>query len=307
MLASLPSAVRFHGLFFEICCAAICCAAGCGGTIVDLGDPRPLPYRFGMPRLLSELDTGFANQNPTLTGDLLDLYFSSTRADTGSDVWTAHRASRTDPFDAPTLVAEVNSAMYETSPAIAVDGLAIYVGSDRDGGVGGTDIWSSTRADRSSAWSAPVDMTTLNSADADIPRPPGQHDLVMPLASERGSPGIFETYLSMRTAVDQPFGAPTLVSELTATNTIIVDAFLSDDGLTLLYTWAPGGKKPDIYIASRASTTDRFSLAAPIADINSPDDERDPWLSPDGTTFFFTSDRTGTLQIYEATAMRQMR
>jgi Tol biopolymer transport system component len=97
------------------------------------------------------------------------------------------------------------------------------------------------------------------------------------------------------------------VSELTATNTIIVDAFLSDDGLTLLYTWAPGGKKPDIYIASRASTTDRFSLAAPIADINSPDDERDPWLSPDGTTFFFTSDRTGTLQIYEATAMRQMR
>ena len=296
--------MRSHSLFLGIACAI---AAGCGGTVVDIGDPKPPPYRFDAPRLLAELDTTtYANQNPTLTGDLLDIYFTSNRGDTAADVWTAHRASRSDPFDPPTLVAEVSSPLYETSPAISVDGLSLYVGSDRDGTTGGLDIWVATRSDRNATWSALENLTALNSTMNDIPRPPGQHGLVMPMASERDVTGGYRTFLAVRPDVNQPFDGMVLVAGLVGGD-ILADAFLSDDGLTMFYAAASGGAKPDVYVAWRASTADRFSLPTPLTDLNTAADERDPWLSPDGTLFYFTSDRgNGVLQIYEATASRRL-
>ena len=295
--------MRSHSLFLGIACAI---AAGCGGTVVDIGDPKPPPYRFDAPRLLAELDTTtYANQNPTLTGDVLDIYFTSNRGDTAADVWTAHRASRSDPFDPPMLVAEASSPLYETSPAISVDGLSLYVGSDRDGTTGGLDIWVATRSDRNATWSALENLTALNSTMNDIPRPPGQHGLVMPMASERDVTGGYRTFLAVRPDVNQPFDGMVLVAGLVGGD-ILADAFLSDDGLTMFYAAASGGAKPDVYVAWRASTADRFSLPTPLTDLNTAADERDPWLSPDGTLFYFTSDRgNGVLQIYEATARRQ--
>jgi len=289
-------------LFLGIACAI---AAGCGGTVVDIGDPKPPPYRFDAPRLLAELDTTtYANQNPTLTGDVLDIYFTSNRGDTAADVWTAHRASRSDPFEPPMLVAEASSPLYETSPAISVDGLSLYVGSDRDGTTGGLDIWVATRSDRNATWSALENLTALNSTMNDIPRPPGQHGLVMPMASERDVTGGYRTFLAVRPDINQPFDAMVLVAGLVGGD-ILADAFLSDDGLTMFYAAAAGGAKPDMYVAWRASTADRFSLPTPLTDLNTAADERDPWLSPDGTLFYFTSDRgNGVLQIYEATARR---
>ena len=296
--------MRSHSLFLGIACAI---AAGCGGTVVDIGDPKPPPYRFDAPRLLAELDTTtYANQNPTLTGDVLDIYFTSNRGDTAADVWTAHRASRSDPFEPPMLVAEASSPLYETSPAISVDGLSLYVGSDRDGTTGGLDIWVATRSDRNAPWSALENLTALNSTMNDIPRPPGQHGLVMPMASERDVTGGYRTFLAVRPDVNQPFDAMVLVAGLVGGDTL-ADAFLSDDGLTMFYAAAAGGAKPDMYVAWRASTADRFSLPTPLTDLNTAADERDPWLSPDGTLFYFTSDRgNGVLQIYEATASRRL-
>jgi len=299
--------VRSHSLLLVGLISGGAIGAGCGGSVVDVGEPRPAPYRFGTPRLLAELDTTYANQNPTLTSDLLDLYFTSDRGSDGADVWTAHRASPGDPFDPPTLVAEVSTPMYETSPAISLDGLSLYFGSDRDGGAGAIDIWSATRPDRTAPWGGIENLAAINTATNDIPRPPGQHGLVMPMASERDTPNAYQSYLAARTAVDQPFGAPKIISELAAADASVADAFLSDDGLTLLYAAAHVGTKPDLFVAWRASTTDRFSLATPLTDLNTAADERDPWLSPDGATFYFTSDRSGSLQIYEAPAWRQTR
>jgi hypothetical protein len=301
--------VRSPSLFLALWCAIAAGSAGCDGAVVDLGDPRPPPYRFGTPRLLTELGTTtYSNQNPTLTADLLELYFTSNRGDTKGDVWAARRAAPGDPFDPPALVAEVSSPEYETSPAISLDGLTLYFGSDRDGSIGGLDIWSATRADRTAPWSTIENLATLSSGVNDIPRPPGQHGLVMPMASERDSTGGgYKTYLSTRPDVDQPFGAPAVIVGLAPAD-ILADAFLSDDGLTMFYAAALNGNKPDLFVAWRLSTADRFSLPTPLTDLNTAADERDPWLSPDGTTFYFTSDRgDGVLQIYEASAMRQPR
>jgi hypothetical protein len=301
--------VRSHSLFLALC-AAIGAGGACDGTVVDLGDPRPPPYRFDRPRLLAELDMAYGNENPTLTGDLLDLFFTSGRADTNGDVWTAHRAAPGDPFDPPARVDDVSSSSHEASPAISLDGLSIYFGSNRDTVEDNLDIWSAVRPDRAAPWSGFENLAALNSAVKDIPRPPGQHGLVMPMASERDlQGGGYLTYLSARANVDQPFGPPAVISGLTGTGATLADAFLSDDGLTLFYASSPNvGAAPDLFVAWRLTTADRFSLPTPLTDLNTADDERDPWLSPDGTTFFFSSDRAGSgLQIYEVAARRQTR
>ena len=95
-------------------------AVGCTGAVVDLGDARPAPYRFGTPRLLVELDAGFGNENPTLTADLRELYFNSNHGtETEADLYVARRASVADPFAAPMPVAALNTLAHEANPAIS--------------------------------------------------------------------------------------------------------------------------------------------------------------------------------------------
>lgn len=282
---------------------AACCAlcGACGSAVLDVGVPRPT-YKFGAPRLLSELDTSYANQNPTLTADLLELFFTSGRADNSADVWTARRASPADPFDAPSMVSEVSTSSFETSPAVSLDGLTLYYGSDRSGGVGEVDVWQVTRPDRATPWANLTNVAALNSTAKDIPRPLGQHELVMPMGSQRDSSVGYQTFLAARPAVTQPFDTIDLVSGLASDQDAVADGFLTGDGLTLFYSVTPSNAPPDLFMATRPTTAAPFSRPTALGDLNTSADERDPWLSPDGTTFFFSSDRGGNLQIYEASA-----
>jgi hypothetical protein len=299
-------------------------AAGCtSGRTVVLGEEMPLPYHFGTPQIVAELAAPPARtDNPTLTGDLLEIYFTTDRVSGNGDVWFAQRASPTAPFGAPAPVTAVNTDAFETSSAISTDGLTLWFGSDRPGGAGANDVWVTTRAARSAPWSTPVNVVSLNSPVDDIPRPPGQHGLVMPLASQRTDP-IYETYLATRAAPGAPFGTPVAIPTLTFSDRSTVDGFLTDDGLTMFFSSAhmtagdagvdastidADGSAPDggvvttgdLYVAWRRSVDEEFSATQPLSDLNTPGDERDPWLTPDGRTLYFTSDRSGVLTIYTA-------
>ena len=281
-------------------------AVGCdAGAVVDIGDARPAGYHFGTPRLLAELDAGFNNENPTLTADLRELYFNSSHgSETGSDVWVARRDSAADMFAAPVPVAGLDTIAYEGNPAISLDGLSLHFGSDRDDGAGELDIWRTSRAGRMEPWSVPENIAALNSPAKDIPRPPGQHGLVMPLSSQRDVADGYQLYTSTRPNTGAPFGAPAMIPELSDPSHNIADAFLSDDGLTLFYASSPIGAMPDLFVSWRKSTSQPFTVTDPLTDLNSAGDERDPWLSPDGTRLYFVSDRSGTLQIYESSVTR---
>jgi hypothetical protein len=304
-------------------------AAGCTtGRTVVLGDGVVQPYHFGTPQIVAELAAPpDRTDNPTLTGDLLEIYFTSDRVSGNGDVWFATRAHATDPFGAPAPVTAVNTDGFETSSAISTDGLTLWFGSDRPGGAGANDVWVSTRANRSAPWSTPVNVVALNSSDDDIPRPPGQHGLVMPLASQRTDPQSYETYFAPRASSGAPFATPVLVPELVVNDRSTVDAFLADDGLTIFFSRGPrepvvadggaDGAAPDgsaaspdsgaavttsdLYVAWRRSVDEAFSAIQPLNDLNTTMyDERDPWLTPDGKTLYFTSNRSGTLTIYTA-------
>lgn len=91
-----------------------------------------------------------------------ELYFSSTRAGDGNIYVSAFDGQA---FGAPALVPGVNSAQNDFRPNLRRDGLEMFFDSNRPGGSGGLDLWSSTRASTSEAWSAPQNLgTNVNSS-----------------------------------------------------------------------------------------------------------------------------------------------
>jgi len=295
--------------------------ASCKAGVIRVAD---LPaYHFGAPALVKELASTSKVENPTLTADSLQIFFTTNRnSGTSSDVWFARRSSVTEPFGAPEVVPGVNSDDRETSAAISADGLTLWLGSERPGGLGNVDIWAAERTSTSGAWSAPVNLVALNSSADDIPRPPGQHGLVMPMASTSASPDQYWTYLATRADAASPFEKPVPIRELQYSDRSSVDASLSDDGLTMFFSSSPrasagddaatadsgaGGTMStaaDLYVAFRSSTREPFSVPQALDDLNTAFDERDPFLSADGSTLYFTSDRDGTLGIYTASVSR---
>jgi hypothetical protein len=291
--------------------ALLASCAGCDGERIVLGgapaasDAATPAVSFGAPELVTELAaSGADDEKPTLTADGLELYFLSTRSGgPGSgDVWRSTRAATSAAWGTPELVAEVSTSSQEKSPAVSADGLTLWVASDRSGGKGGLDIWISTRPDRSSAWSTPVPVPTLNSSGDEIPRPTGQRQLVMPLAVRPSSgSGEYQTDFASRDAVDGAWTAPVARPDLDTANTD-VDGFLLDDGLTLYFS-SDRVKKgdQDLFIATRVDVDASFTGFEAISALNSSSDDRDPWLSPDGSELYFSSSRTGNLKIYRAT------
>lgn len=288
-------------------------ASACTGRTLALGDSAPRPYHFEVPQIVGELRSDTARtDNPTLTADLLEIFFTSDRLSGNGDVWSASRTDVLHPFSPPAAVAEVNTTTFETSSAISADGLTLWFGSDRPGGVGSTDIWVSSRPNRSAPWSTPVNVVALNTTAEDIPRPPGQHALVMPLSSKTTTAAVYQTFFATRMSAGAAFDSPTLVAELAYPDRSTVDGFLSDDGLTLFFSSAPlvspadaappdgGTPTADLYVAFRRSVDAKFEVTQPLDDLNTPGDERDPFLTPDGKTLYFTSDRDGALNIYTA-------
>lgn len=285
---------------------------GCGdGQLVTLGRTAPSVLerpRFLPPVPLDELapvdaKDGYKDDNPVLTADLLEIYFTSTRegGPGDADVWRARRSTRDARFDPPEPVAIVSTSKFDSSPAVSFDGLTLWVGSEREGGLGALDIWVSRRTNRDAAWSEPELVSELSTSEKDIPRPPGQGGLVMPFASQRDSPGVYRTFLAKRERVDAAFSSVEPLSELWFDDRSTVDAFLTDDGLSLYVNLSTGDDDGgDLYVARRATLDEPFSAPEPITELNTSGDERDPWLSPDGTHFFFASDRDGALRIYQS-------
>jgi hypothetical protein len=149
---------------------------------------------------------------------------------------------------------------------------------------------------------------SLNSTADDIPRPPGLHGTVMPMASTRDRPGGYWSYFATRAGGGATFGTPIVIAGVALPNRSTVDAFLSDDGLTLFYAAAElvspdggiGASTADLYVSYRRSVGEPFELTRRLDDLSTAGDERDPWLTPDGKTLYFTSDRDGPLVIYTA-------
>ena len=96
-----------------------------------------------------------------------------------------------------------------------------------------------------------------------------------------------------------PWSAPDRLAALDTYSNEFAPA-LSADKLTLLFESDRMGTR-DLFEATRSSTGQAFGAGASIVAINTLASERDPTLSMDGLTLYFTSDRTGAPRLYRST------
>jgi Tol biopolymer transport system component len=108
---------------------------------------------------------------PWLSLDALTLYYSSRRASSDDDIWSATRSDPGVDFPAPVVVTELNSSGDDTGITLSDDGLVAYFATDRSGGLGGMDLSRAARSTVSAPFSTPELVAGLNtSADDGAPQ-----------------------------------------------------------------------------------------------------------------------------------------
>lgn len=270
--------------------------------VVTLGTGGPILAFAGAGERVNNVNQETSEEyDATLTDDLLEVFFISDRQGGmgGRDIWHAERRSRTESFDRPALLAPASSLQEEASPVVSGDGLTLWFGSRREPSIGAMDVWRTTRLSRGEPWGAPENVASLNSELDDLPRPLGDGERVMPLASSRAD-GIYQTFLAHRPDVDADFTSIEPLSNLWVPGSSMDDAQLTRDGRVLFFRRAGLGEPGDLYSSWRSGPDQPFAEPVPLDAVNSAEDDRDPFLSADEIRFFFSSDRRDglTLDIY---------
>ncbi len=251
---------------------------------------------FGAPVRLSALSSASAEIGLELTTDELDGFMWSDR--TGSDtLYETTRASVGDVFGAPTslpTLAGFAPAGFAPSvgpspdrdPCPSGDGLSVVFGSLRPG-AGDWDLWMATRPTRTDPFAPPVALTSINTANANW-------------GAYLTSSGLGLYYVegtdlrvTHRTSATTSFAAPTVLTELNTTDGEF-EPTVTPDELTILFASSrPGGQGGlDIWLATRASTSDAFSAPTAMSELNTAGDDIPSWISPDLCELYLTQSTT---------------
>jgi hypothetical protein len=261
---------------------------------VDRPDADEIPLGpFGTPANVTELNLpGMNTEDPTLTDDLLEIVFSSTRPGGvgGVDIWAATRSSPASSWDAPVLVAGVSSVDDESAPEISGDGTVLILASDRPGGAGLYDLYEATRPSRGAAWSAPTRIAELSSPGNEFPGTLSTDRRSIIFTSSRpGGVGGGDLYEAVRASAGALWDPPTLIGPLCSADDDSAP-WRSADARTIVFssTRAGGLGDQDVWIAARATASDPWGAPSPVAELNGAGYDSDPWLSPDLRTIFYS-------------------
>lgn len=229
------------------------------------------------------------DDDPSLTGDLLEIYFNRD-----NDIYVATRASLSAAWDTPVRVDEVSSVDIETTPEITSDGLVMFLSTDKTPSLGGEDIWMSTRASRNDVWGEPTRVDPLSSATDNAASAPT--DDLLAIAQIGNPTGTdVQLFISTRgsTSVDWP--SPTAIGGVNSTSSDF-SPILSQDRRTIYFDSLRSGDE-ELYVATRVDATGAFNTPEVIAELCTvTTQETDPWVSPDGHHIYFVRDNV----LYEA-------
>ena len=263
-------------------------------------------FTFGTPTNLGPtVNSPYVDMRPSIPADGLSLYFGEHQGQAvrpgglgGADIWVTTRETTYDPWGPPVNVGPpVNSSADEFHPWISADGLSLYSCSDRPGGYGGWDIWVATRTTDSDPWSTPVNLgPKINTAnhEADMCISSDGLEFYFAAYNRLGGCGHFDIWLATRPTKEDPWAEPVNLGTLINTSTSDGGPCLCPDGLTLFFRsrWPHGDA--DLYVTTRATTSDPWGSPVNLGPkVNTRFEEHWPCVSPDGLTLYFASDRPG--------------
>jgi hypothetical protein len=247
---------------------------------------------FSPPRLLTELTMGAPSaDDPTLTPDLLQIFFQSNRP--LARAWTARRSSLGEAFSAFMQVDAILPGDVVTSPELREDGLVLFFTGQPDGDF---DFYRATRAGLGDAFSLGVPISDVNTAAWEFAFGTNANETIAVFS--RG--GLRET---RRASSAMPWSTSTALTTLNRTGTEI-DSHLTGDGRVLYFAGNDPANEAlslEIWRAERSNIDAPFGAAVRVESVSSSAMDTDPWLSADERVMVFMSTRDGREQIYVAT------
>jgi hypothetical protein len=297
---------------------------GCDGEVVNLGSSglqaggaagtgggavAPHVWDVQSEPIFAEVENVLL-ANPTLTEDGTYLFYSQQERYGNPEPHPPKIQRATWDGAAWSNIAEQTLGTPMTpevsSPAISATGTELWVGMLNGDN---TDIFKSEL--QAGTWTTPVRVAELCSSDYDdAPRQPAVDGTLMPLSSKRHGGLLYQIYLSKRENENAAWSEPSqaLLGAVSSDAFQSADGFLNSTGLELYFSSTRDGDHADsdLYVSRRASLSDAFGQPEALTDLNDPVDrseERMPWLSGDGKSLYFVSDRTGQYTLYLATKL----
>jgi hypothetical protein len=194
-------------------------------------------------------------------------------------------------FGTPTnLGPSVNSTVSDGSPNISADGLTLYFDSQRPGGLGGWDIWVTTRETIDDNWSEPVPLPEpVNSPYADAGPSISADGSALYFASDRpGGYGSFDIYVARRETTEEPWEALSNLGPFVNSLAYENHPSISADGLTLYFDSLTWLGYYDLCVARRTKVNEDWRIAFILSStVNSIYYELSPSISSDDLNLFF--------------------
>jgi hypothetical protein len=262
------------------------------------GDAGP-GTSFGTPQLVTGLRSDTDDVlDPSLTFEELEIYFASPTGGQ-NDIWVSRRTVATDPWGPSTLVAELSSPQNDQGPEVSVDGLIMFLASDRGGA--GMRLYVSQRRTRDTPWGTPTAVDGLGSSTLDEAPSLDRTQLNLAFASQRGAAALPHLFAATRPDASAAWQSAT---ELTALDSAWEDTdpalFADGTGLAFASRRLTQGGTADLFLAMRSSESAAFASLVPMSELNTASSEEGPWMSQNGQHIVFVSDRSGHKRIYEA-------
>ena len=261
------------------------------------------PVNVGPP-----INTTYNDNYAVLSRDELTMYFTSDRPGSlgGDDLWFATRESVDSPWREPqNMGAPINTTFTDSLPFLSSNEHVLYFYSTRPAGSCGSpgpgDIWMTRRRNKHSDWEEPINLgCDLNtSADEIAPaffKDPETEQAWLFYGSNRPGSADYDVYASPL-AEHGVAGPGILVPEFSSPGRD-TRIFIRKDGLEAFITSnRPGGQGGiDIWTSTRQTVSDAWSVPTNLGiPVDSSSNDGSPWLSKDGTTLYFFSDRPGSL------------
>ena len=168
-------------------------------------------------------------------------------------------------------------------------------GAGGSGSGGGGAAGTSPSCNRQAAFGAPVPVVALNSVQDDNAVDFSANGLTAYVSSQRsGGPGGLDIFSASRASTADAFGMLTPVPGVN-TNAQEYSPRISADGLKLFFTAPKGNNHSGIVAATRSSLLTAFGSGAPLLNLGSNADEGGCFLTADGKSIYFSSNRAGGL------------
>jgi len=280
-----------------------------GAIIVSGGDTKA-DFVFGeRVNLGPVVNSPYDDMDPFIAPDGLSLYFASWRPGGygDSDIWvTTKQTSERNPegyWGPPeNLGAFINSEYREALPSITADGLILVFSSKRPGGIGGYDIWLSTRPTKKSPWDPPINLGSLINSEGPefcgCISPDGCSLYYSIAVSFSATNPVFyggDIYVTTRATRESPWDVPVKMEIMPSRQgSGNWGPNISADGLAFFFDsdYADVSLFPDIWLATRTHNDSGWGTPMLLGpEINTQDGEQKPSISADGSTLYWCSGR----------------